>query len=233
VEATVLDKLRAEVLEANLELSRRGLALYTFGNASAVSRADRMIAIKPSGVPYEKMKPSDIVITDLDGNVISGSLRPSSDLPTHAALYRSFPEIGGVVHTHSRHATAWAQAGQEIPVYGTTHADYFAGPVPLTQQLARKEIEFNYELNTGLAIVRRMQGLEPLAFPGVLVASHAPFCWGETVTKAVHNAVVLEELAALALETIAINPKTPAISMDLHRKHHSRKHGPKAYYGQV
>jgi L-ribulose-5-phosphate 4-epimerase len=228
----VLEKLRTEVLEANLELVRRGLVLYTFGNASAVSREEGLIAIKPSGVPYEKMTPADMVITDLQGRVVEGSLRPSSDLPTHAALYRAFPDIGGVVHTHSRNATAWAQARREIPCFGTTHADYFAGPVPVTDTLSRQEIESDYELNTGMAIVRRMEGLDPLAYPAILVAGHAPFCWGETVTKAAHNAVVLEELAAMAWETIAINPGARAISDVLHHKHHSRKHGPKAYYGQ-
>ena len=229
----MLDKLRAEVLEANLELVRRGLVLYTFGNASAVSREEGLIAIKPSGVPYEEMTPGDIVVTDLEGRVVEGTLRPSSDLPTHAALYRAFPQLGGIAHTHSRHATAWAQACREIPCFGTTHADYFAGPIPITSHLSQEEIESAYELNTGLAIVRRMQGLDPLAWPGILVAGHAPFCWGETVTHAAHNAVVVEELAALASQTLAINPQAQPIPAGLHRKHHSRKHGPKAYYGQV
>jgi L-ribulose-5-phosphate 4-epimerase len=231
-EAKVLQALRAEVLEANLELVRRGLVLYTFGNASAVSREEGLIAIKPSGVPYDKMTPADMVIADLKGNIVEGSLRPSSDLPTHAALYRAFPQIGGVVHTHSRHATAWAQAGREIPCFGTTHADYFAGPVPVTPLLTQEEIESDYELNTGLAIIRRMTGLNPLEYPGILVAGHAPFCWGETVTKAAHNAVVVEELAAMAWQTLTINPQAAPISEALHHKHHSRKHGPKAYYGQ-
>jgi L-ribulose-5-phosphate 4-epimerase len=228
----VLDKLRAEVLEANLELVRRGLVLYTFGNASAIDRAQGLIAIKPSGVPYEKMTPDDIVITDLEGRMVEGSLRPSSDLPTHAALYKAFPQIGAVAHTHSRSATAWAQACREIPCFGTTHADYFAGPVPVTDHLTRDEIETDYELNTGLAIIRRMEGLEPLDYPGILVAGHAPFCWGETAAKAAHNAVVIEELAALAFQTLVINAAAQPISSDLHHKHHSRKHGPKAYYGQ-
>ena len=229
----MLDKLRAEVVEANLELVRRGLVLYTFGNASAVDRSSGMIAIKPSGVPYEKMTPADIVVTDLDGKIVEGSLRPSSDLPTHAALYRAFPQIGAVAHTHSRSATAWAQACREIPCFGTTHADYFAGPVPVTAHLRREEIETDYELNTGLAIIRRMEGLDPLAYPGILVAGHAPFCWGETAAKTAHNAVVIEELAALAFQTLVINAATEPIPDALHHKHHSRKHGPKAYYGQV
>jgi L-ribulose-5-phosphate 4-epimerase len=229
----VLDTLRAEVLEANLELVRRGLVLYTFGNASAVSRAEGLIAIKPSGVPYEELKPADMVIADMEGRVVEGKLRPSSDLPTHAALYRAFPQIGGVAHTHSRHATAWAQACREIPCLGTTHADYCEGPIPVTAHLSREEIESAYELNTGVAIIRRMEGLEPLAYPGILVAGHAPFCWGETVSKAAHNAVVLEELAAMAWQTLTINPQAQPIPSSLHYKHHSRKHGPKAYYGQV
>lgn len=229
----MLDTLRTEVLEANLELVRRGLVLYTFGNASAVSRAEGLIAIKPSGVPYEELKPADMVITDLEGRVVEGKLRPSSDLPTHAALYRAFPQIGGVAHTHSRHATAWAQACREIPCFGTTHADYCEGPIPVTAHLSPEEIESAYELNTGVAIIRRMEGLDPLAYPGILVAGHAPFCWGETVSKAAHNAVVLEELAAMAWQTLTINPHAQPIPTTLHQKHHGRKHGPKAYYGQV
>jgi L-ribulose-5-phosphate 4-epimerase len=229
----VLDKLRAEVLEANLELARRGLVLYTFGNASAVDREQGLIAIKPSGVAYEKMTPADIVITDIYGKVVEGSLRPSSDLPTHAALYRAFPQIGAVAHTHSCSATAWAQACREIPCFGTTHADYFAGSVPVTEYLTREEIETDYELNTGLAIIRRMEGFDPLGYPGILVAGHAPFCWGETAATAAHNAVVMEELAALAFQTLVINAAAQPIPHALHHKHHSRKHGPQAYYGQV
>jgi L-ribulose-5-phosphate 4-epimerase len=228
----MLEALKAEVLEANLELVRRGLVLYTFGNASAVSRESGHVVIKPSGVPYDSMTPAQMVVTDLEGRIVEGDLRPSSDLPTHAALYRAFPEIGGVVHTHSRHATAWAQAAREIPCFGTTHADYFAGPVPVTAPLTREEIETAYELNTGLAIIRRLQGINPLLYPGILVAGHAPFCWGETVTKAAHNAVVVEEIAAMAWQTITINPQVQPISSHLHHKHHSRKHGPAAYYGQ-
>ena len=228
----MLDALRAEVLEANLELVRRGLVLYTFGNASGVSRADGLIVIKPSGVPYETMTPADMVITDLEGRAVEGHLRPSSDLPTHAALYRAFPSIGGVAHTHSRHATAWAQAGREIPCFGTTHADYFHGPVPVTAHLTREEIESDYEANTGIAIVRMMEHRDALACPAALVAGHAPFCWGKTPAEAAHNAVIVEELAAIAFETLIINPAAAPISTALHDKHHHRKHGPKAYYGQ-
>jgi L-ribulose-5-phosphate 4-epimerase len=231
-EGGVLDALRAEVYEANLELVRRGLVIYTFGNASGVAREDELIVIKPSGVPYDSMRPADMVITDLDGRVVEGALRPSSDLPTHAALYRAFPSIGGVVHTHSRHATAWAQAGREIPCFGTTHADYFHGPVPVSDPLTPQEIESEYELNTGVAIIRLMQGRDPLGCPAALVAGHAPFCWGKTVTEAAHIAVVVEELAAMAWQTLTINPGVTPISESLRDKHYFRKHGAKAYYGQ-
>jgi len=228
----MLDKLRAEVLEANLELVRRGLVIYTFGNVSGVSREHGLLAIKPSGVPYEKMTAADMVITDLHGKTVEGHLRPSSDLPTHAALYRAFPTIGGVVHTHSRHATAWAQAVREIPCFGTTHADYFHGPVPVTEPLNADDIAGDYELNTGTAILRRMEGIDPLGCPACLVAGHAPFCWGKSVSDAVHTAVIVEELAAMAWMTIAINPEAQPISQHLRDKHHFRKHGPKATYGQ-
>jgi L-ribulose-5-phosphate 4-epimerase len=228
----VLEALRAEVLEANLELVRRGLVIYTFGNASGVSREHGLLVIKPSGVPYDKMKPSDMVVTDLEGKIVEGSLRPSSDLDTHAALYHAFPSVGGVVHTHSRHATAWAQAPREIPCFGTTHADYFHGPVPVTEPLSVEEIEGQYEANTGTAILRRMEGLDPLGCPACLVAGHAPFCWGKSVTDAAHTAVIVEELAAMAWMTIAINPQAKPISLSLRDKHHFRKHGPTATYGQ-
>jgi L-ribulose-5-phosphate 4-epimerase len=228
----MLDELRAEVFEANLEIVRRGLVLYTFGNASGVSRERGLIVIKPSGVPYDKMSPNDMVITDLDGRVVEGSLRPSSDLATHAALYRAFPSIGGIVHTHSRHATAWAQAGREIPCFGTTHADYFYGPVPVTKPLSSSEIESDYELHTGTAIIRLFEDCDPLGCPAALVAGHAPFCWGKSVTEAAHVAVVVEELAAMAWQTIVINPGARAISEKLRDKHYFRKHGPKATYGQ-
>jgi L-ribulose-5-phosphate 4-epimerase len=228
----VLEALRAEVYEANIELVRRGLVLYTFGNASAVSREHGLIVIKPSGVAYESMKPLDMVITDLEGRVVEGHLRPSSDLPTHVVLYRAFPSIGGIAHTHSPHATAWAQACREIPCFGTTHADYFHGPVPVTEPLAPEEIEIDYEANTGGAIIRVMQGRDPLSCPAALVSGHGPFCWGKTVTNAAHAAVIVEQLAAMAYQTLVINPHTQPISNALHDKHHQRKHGPKAYYGQ-
>lgn len=228
----MLEQLRIEVLEANLELVRRGLVLYTFGNASGVDRERGLCVIKPSGVPYEKMTPADLVITDLDGKIVEGSLKPSSDLATHVLLYKRFPAIGGVVHTHSRHATAWAQACREIPCFGTTHADYFHGSVPCTPLLTREEIEGDYEHNTGEAIVRRFEGLDPLHFPGVLVAGHAPFAWGKTAAAAAFNAVVLEEIAAMALETVTIHSSAAPIPAAMMDKHFLRKHGPNASYGQ-
>jgi L-ribulose-5-phosphate 4-epimerase len=228
----MLEALRTEVLEANLELVRRGLVVYTFGNASGISRDDGLVAIKPSGVPYDRMRPRDMVIADLDGHVIEGDLRPSTDLPTHVALYRAFPSIGGVAHTHSRHATAWAQARREIPCFGTTHADYFHGPVPVTDALTPEEIAAGYEANTGVAIIRLMEGRDPLGCPAVLVAGHAPFCWGASAMEAAHTAVIVEELAAMAWQTLTINPAAVPISEALRDKHHFRKHGPTATYGQ-
>jgi len=227
-----LKDLREMVLDANLELVRRGLALYTFGNASGIDRREALVVIKPSGVNYETMKPEDLVVVDLDGRTVEGLLRPSSDLPTHIILYKAFQAIGGIAHTHSRSATAWAQAQREIPCFGTTHADYFDGPVPVTRPLSPQEIKKNYEQNTGLAIVRCMRRRDPLGHPGVLVAGHAPFCWGASPAEAAHNAVVLEEIAAMASETIRANPKARPISKALHEKHFFRKHGSTAYYGQ-
>lgn len=228
----MLERLKEEVLEANLELVRRGLVLYTFGNASGISRDEGLVAIKPSGVPYETMKPSDIVLVDLEGNVVEGALRPSSDVDTHVCLYQAFSGIGGVVHTHSRAATSWAQAATEIPCFGTTHADYFYGPVPVAGPLADEEIHADYELNTGLAIVRRFAGVDPMAVPGVLVAGHAPFAWGRNAAHAAYNAVVLEELAEMAARTLAINPNARPVSQKLLDKHYFRKHGAGATYGQ-
>jgi L-ribulose-5-phosphate 4-epimerase len=224
--------LREEVLEANLELVRRGLVLYTFGNASGISREEGLVVIKPSGVPYDKMRPDHLVVTDLAGKVAEGDLRPSSDLPTHVALYNAFPKIGGVVHTHSEYATAWAQARREIPCFGTTHADYFHGPVPVTDPMPEHEIAGEYEKNTGAAIIRRFQDLDPNTVPAVLVANHGPFAWGPDVTTAAHNAVVLESLARMAFFTITINAEASAIGKPLHDRHFLRKHGNKAYYGQ-
>ena len=227
-----LQSLREEVLEANLELVRRGLVLYTFGNASGIERGDGLVVIKPSGVPYETMTPADLVIADLEGRIVEGTLRPSSDLPTHVTLYKAFPEIGGVTHTHSRYATAWAQARKAIPCFGTTHADYFHGAVPVTEVLGRDEIEGEYEINTGHAIVRAFRGVSCSSIPAVLVANHGPFAWGKSAKEAAHNAVILEEIAQTAYLTLQINGDSGAIGRDLHDRHYLRKHGTKAYYGQ-
>jgi L-ribulose-5-phosphate 4-epimerase len=228
----LLEDLRAEVLEANLEVVRHGLVLYTFGNASGISPDRRLVAIKPSGVPYENMTTADLVITDLDGNIVEGSLRPSSDLPTHLALYRQYDAIGGVVHTHSAYATAWAQARREIPCLGTTHADYFHGHIPVTEPMPEAEIETDYEINTGLAIVRRFAGLNPLSMPAVLVSGHAPFTWGRTPREAARHAVILEEVAKLAYRTVALQHEAIQLESALLNKHFLRKNGPAAYYGQ-
>lgn len=230
----MLQNLREQVLEANLEIVRRGLVLYTFGNASGIDRERGLVAIKPSGVPYETMNPEDMVITDLDGKIVEGSLRPSSDLATHLLLYREFPSLGGVVHTHSEYATAWAQAGRSIPSYGTTHADYFYGPVPVTDELNADEINGDYVLNTGTAIVRcfREKNLDPDAVPGVLVAGHAPFAWGKSPADAAYHAVVLEAVARMAFYTTTLNAESAGISQALQDRHYFRKHGAKATYGQ-
>jgi len=228
----MLSELREQVLEANLELVRRGLVLYTFGNASGISRQEGLVAIKPSGVPYETVRPADLVITDMDGRIVEGSLRPSSDLATHLVLYRSFPEIGGVVHTHSRFATAWAQARRPLPCLGTTHADYFRGPVPVTEPMSPQEIEAAYEANTGEVIVRRLAGRDPLEMPAVLVAGHGPFCWGATTAEAAHHAVILEYIAEMSYYSVTLDgaaAELHAVHLD---KHFLRKHGPSAYYGQ-
>jgi L-ribulose-5-phosphate 4-epimerase len=228
----LLPELREQVLQANLELVRRGLVLYTFGNASGISREQGLVAIKPSGVPYEVLKPEDLVVTDLHGKVVEGQLRPSSDLPTHLVLYKAFPKIGAVVHTHSEYATAWAQARREIPCFGTTHADYFHGPIPVTDVMTREEIVSDYEKNTGHAIARTFQAIDYVSIPAVLVANHASFAWGPDAETAAHNAVVLEAVARMAYFTVGINEGSQPIGQDLHDKHHLRKHGTSAYYGQ-
>ena len=224
--------LRESVCDANIELFRRGLAKFTFGNASAVDREKGLIVIKPSGVPYDELTPAKLVVTDMNGDIVKGTLRPSSDLPTHAALFRAFPTIGGVVHTHSMFATAFAQARREITCFGTTHADYFYGAIPVTRALTPAEIATDYELNTGLAIVKRFKSLDPSTMRAVLVASHASFCWGPTVEAAVDNASYLEEVATMAYHTLQIDAKATSIPRDLLDKHFLRKHGAKAYYGQ-
>jgi len=227
-----LPSLREEVLEANLDLVRKGLVLFTFGNASGYDRHSGLVVIKPSGVRYDAMTPEDLVITDLDGEIVEGTLRPSSDLATHLALYKAFEGVGGVVHTHSRYATAWAQAGRPIPCLGTTHADYFHGGIPVTPSMVPEEIKDRYEWNTGQVIVRRFQDLDPLASPGVLVQGHAPFCWGRSPADAAYNAAILEEVAHMAFLTLTINRDVEGISDVLRDKHFFRKHGPAAYYGQ-
>jgi L-ribulose-5-phosphate 4-epimerase len=229
----LLKTLREEVLEANLELVRRGLVVYTFGNASGIDRQQGLVAIKPSGVPYEELTAAHMVVSDLEGNIVDGNLRPSSDHATHLELYRRFSVIGGVAHTHSEFATAWAQAETPIPCFGTTHADYFHGPVPVTDRLNSQEISGDYELETGKAICRTFANLDPDAIPAVLVAGHAPFCWGPTATAAAHNAVILEYVAKMASHTLSINAESSPLARDLHDKHFLRKHGRNAYYGQV
>jgi len=233
-EYMLLQDLRAEVLEANLELVRRGLVLYTFGNASGIDRDRGLVVIKPSGVSYDELRADHIVVTDLNGKIVDGELRPSSDLDTHLLLYREFPEIGAVVHTHSEYATSFAQAGMPIPALGTTHADYFHGPVPVTASLADEAITGRYVHETGVAIVKHFkeQGIDPLAVPAVLVAGHAPFCWGRTPHDAAHNAVVLEAVARMAYRTLTLRADCGGVSQCLLDRHYFRKHGASATYGQ-
>lgn len=229
----MLDDLKRAVFEANLELVKHGLVIFTWGNVSGIDRQRGLMVIKPSGISYEAMQVTDMVVTDMEGNVVEGHLRPSSDTPTHLVLYKHFPAIGGVVHTHSSWGTAWAQAGREIPPLGTTHADYFYGPIPCTRKLTEEEVATAYEVETGKVIVERFSGadLDPLAVPGVLVSNHAPFAWGKDPHVAVHNAKVLEEVAAMAYHTLQLNPSA-SIDPFLLDKHYFRKHGKNAYYGQ-
>ena len=227
-----LARLREQVLEANLDLVRRGLVLSTFGNASGVARKEGLIVIKPSGVPYDRMKLQDLVVTDLQGQVVEGRLRPSSDLPTHATLYRAFPAIGGIAHTHSEYATAWSQARKPIPCFGTTHADYFHGAIPLTEVMTDDEVEGEYEANTGAVIIRAFKGRDPMAIPAVLVANHGPFAWGPDPREAAENAWMLEAAARMAYLTVAVNADASALGRTLHDRHFLRKHGQQAYYGQ-
>jgi L-ribulose-5-phosphate 4-epimerase len=229
---TMYEYLREPVYAANMALQGHGLVVFTWGNVSGIDRGRGVIAIKPSGVSYEDLTPENIVIVDLNGRVVEGNLRPSSDTPTHLELYRNFEGIGGVCHTHSRYATMWAQAEEGIPCFGTTHADYFYGPVPVTDRLTRAEIDEQYEQNTGMVIVRRFHNLDPLQMPAVLVANHGPFTWGKDAAEAVENAVVLEEVARMAYGTVALNWHQNAIPRALLDKHYLRKHGSNAYYGQ-
>ena len=228
----MLEELKKKVCEANLELVRHGLVIFTWGNVSGIDRESGLVVIKPSGVSYEGMTPEDMVVVSLDGEVVEGSLRPSSDTPTHLVLYKAFKEIGGVVHTHSTYATAWAQAGLDIPNIGTTHADYFNDAVPCTADMTEAEVKGEYELETGNVIVRRFEGLNPVHTPGVLVKNHGPFTWGCDAAEAVHNAVVLEQVAKMASISFSINPSLTMNPL-LVEKHFSRKHGPNAYYGQT
>jgi L-ribulose-5-phosphate 4-epimerase len=227
-----MDKLIQQVLQANLALPMHGLVIFTWGNASGIDRDKGIVVIKPSGVSYEGMNESHMVTLDLDGKVLSGNYKPSSDTETHLEIYKRFPEVGGIVHCHSQWATAWAQSGRSLPAYGTTHADYFYGPVPCTRRLNPEEISQDYERNTGKVIVETFRNLDPIAVPGVLVAGHAPFCWGKTVDKAVENAVVLEQCALMAIQTEMLNRAATPIEQELLDKHYLRKHGTKAYYGQ-
>jgi L-ribulose-5-phosphate 4-epimerase len=232
----LLESLREQVLRANQEIDRRGLASHTFGNASGIDRspARPLVVIKPSGVDYASLTPADLVVTDLDGNIVEGSLRPSIDLDTHTLLYREFPQIGGIVHTHSEFATAWAQAGRPIPCLGTTHADYFHGPVPVTAPLTAEEVAEAYVRNTGAVIVRcfRHGHLDPIAVPGVLVAGHAPFAWGKTPAEAVEHADILEYIARLAFRSVLLGAPEAGIPAYVLEHHYLRKHGPNATYGQ-
>ena len=227
----MLEELKEKVYKANLELVEHGLVIFTWGNVSAIDRNSGLVVIKPSGVSYDAMKPSDMVVVDLEGNVVEGDLNPSSDTPTHLALYRAWPEIGGVVHTHSTYATAWAQAGKDIPNIGTTHADYFHHDIPCTEDMTEAEVLGAYELETGNVIIRRFEGMNPVHTPGVLVRNHGPFSWGKDAFDAVHNAVVMEQVAKMAHIAYMVNPE---LTMNRHliEKHFNRKHGPGAYYGQ-
>ena len=231
----MLEELKEKVFKANLDLVTHRLVIFTWGNVSGIDRERRLVVIKPSGVDYDNMKASDMVVVDLQsGKVVEGDLNPSSDTPTHLELYRNFPEIGGIVHTHSRHATIWSQAGRDLLALGTTHADYFYGPIPATRRMTAAEIAGEYELETGKVIVEtfRERGIEPNNVPAVLVHSHGPFVWGKDAHNAVHNAVVLEEIAYMNLFTYQVNPNAPDIQQELLDKHYLRKHGKNAYYGQ-
>ena len=227
------EELRKAVCDANIELQKQNLVIYSFGNVSAIDRATSAVAIKPSGVSYDQLTPDRMVILDLDGNIIEGALKPSSDTPTHLELYRNFEAIGGICHTHSPCATMWAQACKEIPCLGTTGADYFYGSIPVTEVMTEDAIQSDYELNTGRVIVRRFAGMDPMEMPAVLVANHGPFTWGKTPAGAVESMVVLEQVATMAMGTIMINPKQRPISRALLDKHYLRKHGKNAYYGQL
>ena len=228
----MLEELKQKVYEANMELPRRGLITYTWGNVSGIDREKGLFVIKPSGVDYDVLKPSDMVVMDLEGNKVEGEMNPSSDTATHVELYNAFKEIGGIVHTHSPHATAWAQAGRALPCYGTTHADYFYGEIPCARNLTAEEIEEGYEMNTGRVIIETFQGKNPVYIPAVLCKNHGPFTWGKDAAEAVHNAVVLEEVAKMNFMTEMLDRQVEPAPQWLQDKHFMRKHGPNAYYGQ-
>lgn len=230
----MLKKLKHAVYEANMELPHRGLVTYTWGNVSGIDRERGLVVIKPSGVSYDELTPDDLVVLDLDGKVVDGKLNPSSDTKTHLELYKAFPEIGGIVHTHSPYAVGWAQAGRDIPAYGTTHADYFYGPVPCCRSLTEQEVEEDYERNTGLVIVEtfRQREMDPVHVPGAICRNHGPFTWGKDAAQAVYHAVVLEEVAKMAVYTTQIAPDAQPAPQYVLDKHFLRKHGPNAYYGQ-
>lgn len=227
----MLNTLKEKVFQANLDLVKHGLVIFTWGNVSAIDREKGLVVIKPSGVSYDNMTAEDMVVIDLEGNIMEGNLKPSSDTATHLVLYKSFPDIGGIVHTHSTYATAWAQAGVDLPSIGTTHADYFSEAIPCTIDMTQEEVEGEYEKETGNVIVKRFEGLDPNHIPGVLVKNHGPFSWGKDAQDAVHNAVVMEQVAKMAFTAYSINPN---LTMNPHlvKKHFFRKHGPDAYYGQ-
>lgn len=227
----MLEGLKEKVCKANLDLTGSGLVIFTWGNVSAIDRESGLVVIKPSGVSYDAMRASDMVVVNLDGKVVEGALNPSSDTPTHLAIYKAFPGTGGIVHTHSTFATAWAQAGKDIPNIGTTHSDYFHGDIPCTADMTESQVKGDYELETGNVIVERFKDIDPIHTPGVLVKNHGPFTWGKDASEAVHNAVVLEQVAKMAFASFLINPGT-SMNPLLVEKHFSRKHGPDAYYGQ-
>ena len=229
----MLEELKEKVLKANLLLPHYGLVTFTWGNVSEIDRERNLVVIKPSGVDYDKLTVEDMVVVDLSGHVVEGTLRPSSDTPTHLELYKAFKEIGGIVHTHSTFATSWAQAGSKIPCFGTTHADYFYNEIPSARSLTKEEIATDYEKNTGLVIVETFKSRDPLATPGVLCVNHGPFTWGKASLEAVHNAVVLEEVAKMAMYAKLINPELKAAPQTIMDKHYFRKHGKDAYYGQT
>ncbi len=228
----MLEQLKEDVCRSNLDLVKYGLVILTWGNVSAIDREAGLVVIKPSGVAYEELTPASMVVVDLDGRVVDGSKRPSSDTATHIELYKAFPNIGGITHTHSTNAVAFAQARREIPCLGTTHADHFAGPVPVTRFLSNEEVDSGYELNTGKVIFERFRGIDYEAVPGVLVAGHGPFCWGKNANDSVENGLILERIAEMALKSLVLNPETGELPEHILNKHFERKHGRGAYYGQ-